>query len=312
MVYAPTSLVERLRHDHDHGISASAHEARTRWVVVLTAAMMVGELVVGYLTNSLALTADGWHMATHAGALGMATLAYWFARTRSRESAFSFGTGKVHALAGYTNAIVLAVVAVWMMYEAASRLVHPLPIAFGDALPVAVVGLLVNLASMKLLHVEHAHDHDSEEEGHEEHHDHGDHNLRAAYVHVLADAFTSVLAIFALVGGRYFGWRFLDPLMGIVGGIVISRWSYGLCRGAARQLLDVVPSAELAARIRRHLEDVPGTEVVDLHVWEIGPKARACLASVVAAEARTPLEYAERLRRTEGLAHITIEVHRVA
>jgi cation diffusion facilitator family transporter len=262
----------------------------------------------------IALTADGWHMATHAGALGMATLAYWFARTRSRESAFSFGTGKVHALAGYTNAIVLAVVAVWMMYEAASRLVHPLPIAFGEALPVAVVGLLVNLASMKLLHVEHAHDHDhdSEEEGHEEHHDHGDHNLRAAYVHVLADAFTSVLAILALVGGRYFGWRFLDPLMGIVGGIVISRWSYGLCRGAARQLLDVVPSAELAARVRRHLEDVPGTEVVDLHVWEIGPKARACLASVVAAEARTPLEYAERLRRAEGLAHVTIEVHRVA
>lgn len=315
MVSESTSLVEKLRHDHHHGISASAHEARTRWVVVLTAAMMIGELVVGYLTNSMALTADGWHMATHAGALGMAAFAYWFARTRARESVFTFGTGKVHALAGYTNAIVLAVVALWMMYEAASRLLNPLPIAFGEALPVAVVGLLVNLASMKLLHVEHDHDHDDEHEhGHEhEHHDdhgHGDHNLRAAYVHVLADAFTSVLAILALVGGRYLGWRFLDPLMGIVGGIVISRWSYSLCRGAARQLLDVVPSADLAARIRRHLEEVPGTEVVDLHVWEIGPKARACLASVVSADARTPLEYAERLRRAEGLAHVTIEVHR--
>jgi cation diffusion facilitator family transporter len=323
MVLESTSLVERLRHEHDHGVSASAHEARTRWVVVLTAGMMVGELAVGYWTNSLALTADGWHMATHAGALGMAALAYWFARTRSRESAFSFGTGKVHALTGYTNAIVLAVVALWMMYEAASRLVHPLPIAFAEALPVAVVGLFVNLASMKLLHVEHGHDHGDHdhahdhEHGHDDHdhdhdHDHdghGDHNLRAAYVHVLADAFTSVLAILALVGGRYLGWRFLDPLMGIVGGIVISRWSYSLCRGAARQLLDVVPSAELAARIRRHLEDVPGTEVVDLHVWEIGPKARACLASVVVAEARTPLEYAERIRRAESLAHVTIEVH---
>ncbi len=188
--------------------------------------MMVGELVVGNLTNSLALTADGWHMATHAGALGVAALAYWFARTRSRESVFTFGTGKVHVLAGYTNAIVLAVVAPWMMYEAASRLVHPVRIAFGEALPVAVVGLLVNLASMKLLHVEeghghghgdhdHDHDHDHEaDEGHS-HGGHGDHNLRVEYVHVLADAFTSVLAILALVGGRYFGWRFLDPMMGI-------------------------------------------------------------------------------------------------
>ncbi|WP_394826118.1 CDF family Co(II)/Ni(II) efflux transporter DmeF [Pendulispora albinea] len=338
MVSTSASLVEKLRHDHDHGISERAHEARTRWVVALTIAMMVFELAVGYVTNSLALTADGWHMATHAGALGMAALAYWFARTRSRESAFSFGTGKVHALAGYTNAIALAVVALWMMYEAASRLVHPLPIAFGEALPVAIVGLLVNLASMKLLHVGHAHPHHEDghhhdhhhedghhhdhhhEDGHhhdhhhhhdaDDHHDHGDHNLRAAYLHVLADAFTSVLAILALVGGRYLGWYFLDPLMGIVGGVVISRWSYALCRGAARQLLDVVPSEELAARIRRHLQDVPGTEVVDLHVWEIGPKARACLASVVASEPRTPLDYAEKLRLAEGLAHVTIEVHR--
>ena len=332
MVSSSASLAERLRHDHGHGLSTSAHETRTRWVVVLTTAMMVGELIVGYTTNSLALTADGWHMATHAGALGVAAFAYWFARTRSREATFSFGTGKVHALAGYTNAIVLAVVALWMMYESASRLLHPLPIAFGDALPVAVVGLLVNLASMKLLHVEHGHEDDHEHghehheheghehhehEGHEhashgEHGEHADHNLRAAYVHVLADAFTSVLAILALVGGRYLGWRFLDPLMGIVGGVVISRWSYSLCRGAARQLLDVVPSPELAARIRAVLEDVPGTEVVDLHVWELGPRARACVASVVTPDGRSPLEYADRLRRAEGLAHVTIEVHRSA
>ncbi len=314
MVSSVTSLVDKLRHDHDHGVAASTHEARTRWVVVLTFSMMIGELIVGYLTNSLALTADGWHMATHAGALGMAALAYWFARTRSRESVFSFGTGKVHALTGYTNAIVLAVVALWMMYESATRLLHPLPIAFGQALPVAVVGLLVNLASIKLLHVEHEHhhDHDHHDHDHGEHddeeHDHDDHNLRAAYVHVLADAFTSVLAILALVGGRYFGWRFLDPLMGIVGGIVISRWSYTLCRSAARQLLDVVPSAHVATRIRGLLEGVPGTEVVDLHVWEIGPKARACLATVVTNTRVTPLDYAARLH-DEKLAHVTIEVH---
>jgi cation diffusion facilitator family transporter len=319
------SLVERLTHDHDHGVSVSTHETRTRWVVLLTCLMMVGELIVGHLTHSLALTADGWHMATHAGALGMASLAYWFARTRSREAAFSFGTGKVHALAGYTSAIVLAVVALWMMYESASRLLDPVTIAFGEALPVAVVGLLVNLTSVKLLHVGHDHeehhddhdhdDHDHHEHDEHEHHDghddrhHGDHNLRAAYIHVMADAFTSVLAILALIGGRYFGWRFLDPMMGIVGGVVISRWSFGLCKGAARQLLDMVPSADLATRIRQRLEAVPGTHVVDLHVWEIGPKARACLASVVSKEARSPLTYSDELREHEHLSHVTVEVH---
>lgn len=318
------TLVGKLRHDHFHGVAVSAHEARTRWVVVLTFTMMVGELIVGYLTNSLALTADGWHMATHAGALGMAALAYWFARTRSREAAFSFGTGKVHALAGYTSAIILAVVALWMMYESASRLLHPLSIAFREALPVAVLGLLVNLASIKLLHVDHDHGHDHhDDEDHDDDHDHddhaphdhdhkghGDHNLRAAYVHVLADAFTSVLAILALVGGRYFGWKFLDPMMGIVGGIVISRWSFGLCKSAAKQLLDMVPSPELATRIRNRLEAFSGTEVVDLHVWEIGPKARACIACVVSETARNPLEYADELRNHENLAHVTVEVHR--
>jgi cation diffusion facilitator family transporter len=322
------SLVERLTHNHDHGTSVSAHETRTRWVVLLTCLMMVGELIVGYLTNSLALTADGWHMATHAGALGMASLAYWFARTRSREAAFSFGTGKVHALAGYTSAIVLAVVALWMMYESASRLLRPVAIAFGEALPVAVVGLLVNLVSAKLLHVGHEHegheDHDPEEHhddhdhhGHDQHerhdgrddHHHGDHNLRAAYIHVMADAFTSILTILALIGGRYLGWPFLDPLMGIIGGVVISRWSLGLCRGAARQLLDMVPSADLATRIRQRLEAVPGTQVVDLHVWEIGPKARACLATVVSKEPRSPLAYSVDLRQHEHLSHVTVEVH---
>jgi cation diffusion facilitator family transporter len=291
------ALVEALRHDHDHGARASAHEAKTRWVVGLTTVMMVGELIVGYLSHSLALTADGWHMATHAGALGLAALAYWFARTRSRKAAFSFGTGKVHALAGYTSAVVLALVALWMMYESASRLVHPLSIAFNDALPVAVLGLLVNLASVKLLHSDdhdHSHTHDHGDEHEHAHHDehvsdgHGDHNLRAAYFHVLADAFTSVLAIAALLGGRYFGWTFLDPLMGIVGGVVISRWSYALCRDAAKQLLDMVPSHAVERRVRSHLEEIEGTHVVDLHIWDIGPGARACIAAIVSETGLSP------------------------
>jgi cation diffusion facilitator family transporter len=327
------SLSEILRHDHDHGMGVAQHESKTRWVVALTFAMMVGELVFGYLTGSLALTADGWHMATHVGALGLGSLAYWFARTRSREAAFSFGTGKVHALAGYTSAIVLAIIALWMFYESAVRLANPVAIDFRDAIGVAALGLIVNLVSVRLLHVDHGHGdghgHDAHDHGQDRDHDHHHHhhpdpdpdhaphghghhdqNLRASYTHVMADAFTSVLTILALLGGRYMGWQRLDPIVGIVGGIVILRWSLTLCRDAARQLLDMVPSAELANRLRERLEALPGTEVVDLHVWQIGPGARACLASVISEADRSPLEYAAELRRLERLAHVTVEVHR--
>jgi cation diffusion facilitator family transporter len=320
-----TSLAEALRHDHDHGVGAPQHEAKTRWVVALTFAMMIGELVFGYLTGSLALTADGWHMATHVGALGLGSLAYWFARTRSREAAFSFGTGKVHALAGYTSAIILAVIALWMFYESAMRLASPVAIDFRDALGVAALGLAVNLVSAKLLHVGHGHGHEHDDHGHEDGHEHGheherdggdhlhphaDQNLRASYTHVIADAFTSVLTILALMGGRYLGWQRLDPIVGIVGGVVILRWSLALCKDAARQLLDMVPSTELATRIRERLEALPGTEVVDLHVWQLGPGARACLATVISGEERSPLDYVTELKRLERFAHVTVEVHR--
>src|SRR6266852_405444 len=225
-----SETLDHYRHDHAEITHRAEHEARTRWVVMLTCAMMICELIVGYLTNSLALTADGWHMATHAGALGLAAFAYWFARTRARERTFSFGTGKVHALAGYTSAVALAMVALWMMFESVQRLARPVTIHFAEALPVAAIGLLVNLVSVALLHVggqhetsDHRHEHedhdhdDHEHDAHDDHHEHTDHhhhhdhNLRAAYVHVLADAFTSVLAILALLGGRYFGLTFLDP-----------------------------------------------------------------------------------------------------
>jgi cation diffusion facilitator family transporter len=312
--------------------------------VVLTFAMMVGELIFGYITGSLALTADGWHMATHVGALGLGSVAYWFARTRSREAAFSFGTGKVHALAGYTSAIVLAVIALWMFYESGVRLLNPVVIDFRDAILVATLGLGVNLVSVRLLHVDHGHGHhdghghahedehaheDAHEHehghahGHEdahgqgqgqghahEEHGHHDQNLRASYTHVMADAFTSVLTIGALLGGRYMAWQRLDPIVGIVGGIVILRWSLTLCRDAARQLLDMVPSAELAVRVRERLEALPGTEVVDLHLWQIGPGARACLATVISDADRSPLVYAEELKRNERFAHVTVEVHK--
>jgi cation diffusion facilitator family transporter len=320
---AGTDLLAQFRHSHDHGAAATSHETRTRWVVALTFAMMVAELVVGYATNSLALTADGWHMATHAGALGMAALAYWFARRQSGSSAFSFGTGKVHALAGYTSAVVLALIALLMVIASLRRFLHPETIAFSEALPVAVLGLVVNLVSVKLLHAdehhrdarddEHdEHDHDRDHPGHEHlhaRHAH-DHNLRAAYFHVLADALTSVLAILALLGGRHFGWTFLDAAMGIVGGLVIAKWSYGLCLQAAKQLLDVVPSQDLARRIRNRIEtSFAGASVVDLHLWDIGPGARACIVSVAAASPAAPAAYRAVVASVASLQHVTVEVH---
>ncbi|XXX78306.1 CDF family Co(II)/Ni(II) efflux transporter DmeF [Sorangium sp. So ce134] len=326
MTNSPTAdPLDTLRHSHDHGAGVASHEARTRWVVALTFAMMVAELAVGYATNSLALTADGWHMATHAGALGMAVFAYWFARRQSGSSAFSFGTGKVHALAGYTSAVVLALIALLMVVESLRRLLRPEPIAFSEALPVAILGLVVNLVSVKLLHADehhgahhdddHEHDHEHDDDEHDHHHHehdpHGhDHNLRAAYFHVLADALTSLLAILALLGGRYFGWTFLDAAMGIVGGVVIARWSYGLCRQAAKQLLDVVPSETIAERIRRRIEtEFAGAAVVDLHLWDIGPRARACIVSVAAPSPQPPIAYREALASIASLQHVTVEVH---
>jgi len=285
--------------------------------------MMVVELVIGTLTHSMALTADGWHMATHAGALGMSALAYWFARTRSKAEAFSFGTGKVYALAGYTSAVVLGIVALLMFGESTRRLLNPEAIQFSQALPVAAIGLLVNLLSVKLLdadehHVVKAAHADEADEAHDDGphdhandlgHNHHDHNLRAAYMHVLADAFTSVLAISALLGGRYLGWRFLDPMMGIVGGIVILRWSVGLCRGAARQLLDMVPSPALAQAIRRKLE-IGDDRVADLHLWDLAPGRRGCIVSIVSDKPQEIAVYRSRMEDFHDIAHLTIEVQR--
>lgn len=304
-----THSIEEFRHEHDHSGSTVHQEGRTRWVVVITASMMVAELVIGTLTNSMALTADGWHMATHAGALGLSALAYWFARTRARESSFTFGTGKVYALAGYTSAVILGLVAILMLLESVRRLAHPLPVHFTEALPVAVIGLLVNLASVKLLDASESDHHDHGGHGHGHGHAH-DHNLRAAYFHVLADAFTSVLAIVALVGGRYAGWTFLDPVMGIIGGLVILRWGIGLCRDSARQLLDVVPSTTTAEAIRARVEELDDARVADLHLWEIGPGRNGCIVSLVTATPKDAGFYRQAILSVSTLAHLTVEVQR--
>jgi cation diffusion facilitator family transporter len=266
--------------------------------------MMIAELIVGTWTRSLALTADGWHMATHAGALGFAALAYWFARTRSRADDFTFGTGKVYALAGFTNAVVLVAVALWMGVEALLRLLHPEPIAFAEALPVAVLGLVVNLVSALLLDP-HEHPSDAGDEGHVH-----DHNLRAAYLHVIADAVTSVAAIAALVCGRYLGLRFLDPVMALVSGLVILRWGAGLCRTSALQLLDAVPERALAHRIRSSIELLDDARVTDLHVWELGPGRRGCIVSLSASAPRSIEEYRTAILTTAKIEHLTVEVTR--
>lgn len=299
------------QHSHDFGTARQQNaERRTRWVVGLTFVAMVIELIAGWLSGSMALLADGWHMASHVGALGLAAFAYRFARSRAGDARYTFGTGKVTALAGYSSALFLGAVAAWMAWESATRLFAPVAIHYTEAMIVAVFGLAVNLASAWLLDHDHgphhAHDHD---------HDHGpanehvDHNLRAAYLHVLTDALTSVLAIVALGGGMLFGWSFLDPLMGIVGAIVVGRWAFVLARDSAGVLLDAEDHGRVADEIRQIVMAEPDHEIADLHVWRVGPASRACIVSLV-THAPLPIEsWRHKLAAIRGLDHITIEIN---
>jgi cation diffusion facilitator family transporter len=295
---------------HDH------NERRTWFVVALTAVMMVGEIAAGSLFGSMALLADGWHMATHACALGIAAAAYLFARQHARNSHFTFGTGKFGDLAAFSSALILAMIAVQIGYESVLRLINPVPIAYGEAIAVAVLGLAVNLVSAWLLRDSHDHDHHGHGHSHAGHdhagHDHGGHrhhdnNLRAAYVHVLADAATSVLAIAALVTALYAGWVWADPAVGIVGAVVIASWAVGLIRDSGAVLLDVSVDKKLEAVIRDRLE-TRGDLVSDLHLWQVGPGHRAAVISLVSDNPLPPATYKRRLRGLRGLSHVTIEV----
>jgi cation diffusion facilitator family transporter len=306
---------------HAHDYLGAAHDdnaRRTRWVVLLTAAMMVGEIIAGYATGSMALLADGFHMATHAGALAVAAVAYAYAKRHVADPRYSFGTGKVGDLAAFASAVVLGMVALGIALESLLRLAQPTPVNFGDATLVAVLGLAVNLVSALLLSGGRHHHHGHEHQHHRHHdhdHDHGpahghahgdDINLRAAYLHVLADALTSVLAIVALLAGRYLGWVWLDPVMGIVGSIVIARWSLALVRDVSAVLLDTADPA-LIEEVRGSIEAQGDARITDLHVWRIGPQGHAaivCVAGAVTAET-----VRERLRPVHELAHVTVEVH---
>ncbi|MDM9620115.1 CDF family Co(II)/Ni(II) efflux transporter DmeF [Rhizobium sp. S96] len=322
--------VEKLEHEHVFLGADHDRNAHRVWLVIaLTVTMMVVEIAAGTYYGSMALVADGWHMSTHASALLITAIAYVYARKQAHNPRFTFGTGKLGDLAGFASAIILALIALLMAWESMVRLTHPVPISFSQAIGVAVVGLLVNLASAWLLrgdhhHHGHAHGHSH---GHHHGHDHaGDHahhhgapahhgadnNMRAAYVHVIADALTSVLAIVALLLGSWYGWLWLDPMMGIVGGLIIAQWAWGLMKTSGAVLLDVVPEREDLPEEIRAVIETGGERITDLHVWQVGPGHHAAIVALVTREPRAPSFYKDKLERLTGLSHVTVEVTQAA
>ena len=309
--------IRRTRHDHDFNGINHDNERRTLWLIILTGVTMVVEIISGMLTGSMALLADGWHMGTHAFALGITYSAYVMARKFAGSPRFGFGTGKFGILAGYTSALFLGATAIYMIVESVTRFINPVPIAFNEAIVVAVAGLAVNVASIWMLHAGdtshgdqgHHHDQHSEHDNHEHEHHHHDHNIRAAYLHVVADALTSILAIVALVTGKFLGWSVLDPVMGIIGGLLIARWAWGLLRSSAMILLDGNIDRSIRTAIVDAIESDSDSVVGDLHVWPLNSNDLATAITVVAKENRSPMEYCERLSNLTRLKHTTIEVH---
>jgi cation diffusion facilitator family transporter len=301
------------QYTHDHVFLGSAHDAnarRTLMVVALTVIMMVGEITAGYFTGSMALLADGFHMATHAGALSIAAAAYGYAKRHAASERYSFGTGKVGDLGGFASALILGLVSLGIAVESVMRLLQPTDVQFGTATVIAVVGLLVNIVSALLLGHGHSHGHDHGDHDHDHGHGHGHHgtdnNLRSAYVHVIADALTSVLAIAALLAGRYLGWVWLDPVIGIVGAIVIARWAWSLMKVTAGVLLDQTDT-HVAMEIRELVEAPGDARITDLHVWRIGPQAHAAIVSVLGDATANADSIRERLKPVHEVSHLTVE-----
>lgn len=308
------------RFEHDHvflGANQERNERRVWLVIALTATMMVVEIAAGHWFGSMALIADGWHMSTHAAAMLIAVLAYRFARKNAGNRAFTFGTGKVGDLAGFASAVILALIALLIGWESFQRLLQPVPISFNQAIMVAVIGLFVNLLSAWLLRDDHHHHH-HHGHGHHHHHDHDhdhhhgnsqDNNLRAAYLHVLADALTSLLAIVALLLGRAYGWFWADPVMGIVGAVVISRWSWGLIKDSGGVLLDRVPEGGyIEAKVRKAVE-TDGDRITDLHIWQVGPGHYSVIVSIASETPKPAAEYKAMLDQIDHVSHTTVEVY---
>jgi cation diffusion facilitator family transporter len=304
--------IDRWTHPHDFEIHDRTSEHKVLWVVGLTVLTMAVEIVAGMLFGSMALLADGWHMGTHAVALGITAMAYYFARTYARDRRFTFGTGKVGVLGGFTSAIVLAVVALLMAIESIQRLLNPQPIRFNEALIVAALGLGVNLLSALLLQTPHSHrpakDPAHENDHPHDHDHHHDHNMRSAYLHVLADALTSLLAIGALTAGKIWDWIWLDAAMGIVGAAIITQWAWGLLRDTGKILLDRDIDLRAVDHIYRLIEADADNRIADLHLWKIGANQLAAIVSLVTHFPQPPEYYKGLLSQVHDLAHITVEV----
>jgi cation diffusion facilitator family transporter len=309
-----THSIDHFRHSHNFAHDTQLAEKNTRNVMWLTAIMMLVEIVAGTLYGSMALLADGWHMATHVAAFGITLFAYSYARKHADNPQFTFGTGKVSVLGGFTSAVALSMVALMMAIESLMRFFQPHQIQFNEAILVAVIGLLVNLVSGFMLHDHHhEHDHDHDHHEHHAHHDHEhehhhDHNLRAAYFHVLADALTSVFAIIALLAGKYYGWVWLDPVMGLVGAAVITRWAWGLMQDTSHILLDGSVDAHTRKAIKTAIENDADNRISDLHIWQVSPQHFSASISLVTHEPRSPGHYKNLLRDIPRLSHIVVEV----
>jgi len=298
------------QHSHIFDDGNPLAERNTRWAVWLTAITMVVEIAGGWIYNSMALLADGWHMSSHAMALGLSVLAYGAARRLAHSKRFAFGTWKIEVLGGYTSAILLVGVAGLMLFQSVERLLAPSPIHYDQAILIAILGLLVNLACAWLLKDGHAHHHDTD--SHDSHHHHHDLNLRSAYLHVMTDAATSLLAIVALFGGKWWGASWLDPVMGIVGAGLVSAWAYGLLRDTGRVLLDAEMDAPVVAEIHHAIKSAPvDAAISDLHVWRVGKGRYACILSLVVDETVAPDDIKRYLGVYKELAHVTVELNQV-
>ncbi len=309
-----TQTSDRWQHSHQFHTSNLGAERKTRLAVWLTAVMMVAEIAGGWFFNSMALLADGWHMSSHALALGLSLLAYAAARRYAADRRFAFGTWKIEILGGYSSALLLLGVAGLMVFQSVERLLTPGPIHYDEAIFIAVIGLAVNLICAWLLRDDHHH-HDHH--GHDHHHDHGHHhddlNLRSAYLHVMADAATSVLAIVALLAGKFWSASWLDPVMGLVGALLVALWARGLLRDTGRVLLDAEMDAPVVAEIREVVAQLPvPASITDLHVWRVGKDQYACILGLATSSALSADSVRQALGVHEELAHVTVEVNRLA
>jgi cation diffusion facilitator family transporter len=312
-----TKDISSYQHSHIFSITEEKTEKRTFWVVLLTLGMMFVEIIAGWLYHSMALLADGWHMSTHALALTISLLAFIFARRHASDRSYTFGTWKLEVLGGFTSGIILGFVGLFMGYVSVVRIFQPLEIKYNEAILIAIIGLAVNLISMLLLNMKNNnhHHHHHHEHGHDQgHHDHGHHhenenlNLKAAYIHVLADAMTSVFAIFALLGGKFMGWSWLDPMMGIAGAFLVIRWTYFLLKETGVILLDREVGNSVSEKIKKLIESDSDTRISDLHVWKVGMNKYACIVSLVASNPRDLKYYKDILGAQSEIVHLTVEI----